>query len=394
MKYLLRIFLWPIYWLSGFFPRNPKIWVFGSHNNAFIDNSKYVFYYVVDNHKDIIAIWITGDKELVKKLRKKGYNALYRWSLKGFYACLRAKVYIYSAYVSDINWVTSRRAILFNLWHGIPLKKIEYDIKVGKLGKVYNSNWHIIYKIFTPAKFIKPHYFLSTTSLVSEIFAGAFRIKKEQCLEFGYPRCEHFFWEKEKLIEFIKNKEPQVLDLLDIIKKYKKAIIYLPTFREKGENNLKKIINFDDLNKKLKKQNILIIIKQHPNIKINMNENFSNILFLKSSIDVYLILPFTDMLITDYSSIFFDYALLNKPIIFFPYDKEEYLSSERGFYVEYDKMINKKSIVINFNELLVKIDEGFNITYNFEVINERNRFITKAYKESSKSIIEFIKGIL
>lgn len=140
LKHIWRLFLWPIYWISGFIHRNPNIWVFGSHNEAFIDNSKYLFYYVVDNCSDIVAFWITGDKNLVKYLNSKGYNCLYRWSIKGIIICLRAKIYIYSAYVNDINWVTSRNAILINLWHGIPLYRIEYNIKVGKLNEIYNSS--------------------------------------------------------------------------------------------------------------------------------------------------------------------------------------------------------------------------------------------------------------
>ena len=174
-------------------------------------------------------------------------------------------------------------------------------------------------------------------------------------MEIGYPRCDHFFWSQENLICFIKEKEPETLDILNQIKKYKKIIIYLPTFREKADNDLRRIIDFDLLEKKLREKNYLLIVKQHPNIRLSKENNYKNIILLKSTMDVYLIIPFTDVLITDYSSVLFDYILLKKPIILFPYDKENYLYEEKGFYFDYMKLNIIGDIVDNFEDLIKKI---------------------------------------
>lgn len=398
-KYIVKIFvylifLYPLYFISHFIPRKKNLWLFGSHNNTFSDNSKYLFYYVTENHPEIEAVWITGNENVMNKLKSLGYKVLKRWSFNGIWKTLRGKFFIFSAYSSDINFWTSGGAIKFNLWHGIPLKKIEYDVKVGKLGKKYNSFLTPIYKFFFPNSFQKPDYFLSTSPLVTKIFSQAFRIKPEQCLEFGYPRCDHFFWNREKNIEFIKAKEPEILLILDKIKKYKKVIIYMPTFREGSTNNLEEIIDMESLNDFMVKNSYILLIKQHPNIKSSLNKEYSNLLFLDSSLDVYLILPFTDLLITDYSSIMFDYMLLKKPIILFTYDEESYMNQERGFYFDFGNFVKEFNIekVINEDELIEKIEKFFGSSDNSISYVKLNKLYKFADASSSGRIVKFLVG--
>jgi CDP-glycerol glycerophosphotransferase (TagB/SpsB family) len=333
--YLLKLFpLYFLYFVSRYFPRDNKIWIFGSYNDSFIDNSKYLFWYVSDNHSDIRAIWITGSSNILQSLRIKGYKAFKRWSLKGLWYCLRGKVYIYSRYSCDINYWTSAGAIRINLWHGIPLKRIEYDIKVGKLYRLYNSRWTIIYRFIWPSKFQKPHYLLSTSAMVGDIFSGAFKIPKSKIINLGYPRCDHFFWIKEELIKYVSLKSPELLNLIYTLSSFKKALIYMPTFRENYKNDLREYIDLEDLNALLKEKHFLLFIKQHPNLRIEYKNEFSNIIFLSNDFDVYMLLPFIEILITDYSSVMFDFILLHKPVILLMHDLEKYRKSERGFYFE------------------------------------------------------------
>lgn len=339
IKYMLKLpvylLFYLLYLISYFFPRNNKIWLFGSHNNTFSDNSKYFFWYVADNHKnEIRPIWISKNKNVVNMLREKGYEAYYKWSVKGWFYSLRGKVYIYSAYTADINFWTSGGAIKVNLWHGVPLKRIEFDIKVGSLRKKYNSKWKYLYMLFFPYCYQKPSYLLSTSRTISEIFSSAFRIPVERCLEFGYPRCEHFNWSEDKILEFVRQKEPETFNFIEeILKKYNRVYIYMPTFRDKLEkNDVSKKINLEELNELLKSKNWLFLIKQHPNINLHLNLTFSNIIYLPTKMDAYMLLPFTHVLITDYSSVMFDYLLLKKTIILFQDDYEDYKNYERGFY--------------------------------------------------------------
>jgi len=353
-----------IYLISGIIPRDKKVWVFGSWKDSLVDNSKYFFYYVSENHPEIECIWISGNKTIINELLKTGYKALNRFSLKGFLKCLRAGIYIYNSNPVDINFWTSKGAVLFNLWHGIPLKKIENDIKTGKYKNKYNSWQKYLYKIGCPYIYKKPDLLLSTSPFVTNLFLSAFKIKANVCLELGYPRCDLFFLKKDEIESIISQREPYLDYIIKQLEKFSYKLIYLPTFREMDTFNLMEIIDIDELNKELINLNGLMIIKYHPSIKTAKNLSYSNIIILPSSIDIYPILPFTDLLITDYSSVMFDYLLLDKPIIFYPYDKQRYEKQERGFYFSYDdftpgpKIKKSEELVPELKNILInKLDE-------------------------------------
>jgi CDP-glycerol glycerophosphotransferase (TagB/SpsB family) len=125
-----------------------------------------------------------------------------------------------------------------------------------------------------------------------------------------------------------------------------KIIIYMPTWRENSFNS--NPINLDNLNKFAQDNGLFIIMKMHPFIrrdsffdsieqdKYLFKDDYSfNITFYPSTDDIYPILSHSDMLITDYSSIYFDYLLVNKPIVFFIYDKNEYLKYRGDFMLEF-----------------------------------------------------------
>ncbi len=147
----------------------------------------------------------------------------------------------------------------------------------------------------------------------------------------------------------------------------------MPTFRELGTNDLNEIMDMNILNDQLVKADSLMLVKQHPNIQHCTVGEYSNIIFLHSSVDVYLILPFTDKMITDYSSVMFDYILLGKPIILFAYDKEEYFSGERGFYFDYDSL-DSMVIVETFEKLLEKLDSHDMPIHSKLIVNFWNNY--------------------
>ena len=185
---LARILISPLYFLSWVIPRNRNIWVFGSYAGGFNDNSKYFFIYVNENSKELglQPVWISSDRKTVDEIRAKGFEAFTKWSFQGVMLSLLSGVYIYSAYVSDINTWTSGRALKVNLWHGIPLKKIEFDITSGVLEPIFNGT--LKSKIRFISHYIKPDFFLSVSETTSKVFSSAFRVPVSSCLPFGYPR--------------------------------------------------------------------------------------------------------------------------------------------------------------------------------------------------------------
>ena len=139
----------------------------------------------------------------------------------------------------------------------------------------------------------------------------------------------------------------------------KKTILYAPTFRDTNRFNRKTPIEWGQLNNLLKENNTTFLIKLHRHdYSIVIKENYSNIRVLDNESDMYPLFAKVDLLITDYSSIFFDFLLTNKPVLFYPYDKETYLTQDRSMYDDYDS-VTPGYKVYTFKELYSKLEDFF-----------------------------------
>ena len=375
--------------VSHLIPKKKAVWLFGSFGSSFNDNAKYLFLYICESHPEIKAIWISNNKNTVQFLKDKNLTSHYKWSLKGLFYSLTGKVYFYNAYISDINTWTHGNAIKVNLWHGTPMKKIEFDISKGTISHIFNKSLKSRFFYFN--HYTKADYILSTSKKVSEIFSSAFRLDNSQCLEFGYPRNEILTYSKDKIIDFIKKYEPlSSFELVNTLEKYKKVYVYMPTWRDDGSDFIKESkIDFDFLNKVLADKNYYLILKLHNNTKLPIDLNdFENIILFDNKADIYPILPFTHTLITDYSSIYFDYKLMDKEVIFFCFDKDEYIKG-REMYFDYNKIIKYEFVANNFNNLISVI------TQNNQEIDNKNQFLSQMIAQSkridsNKKIVKFI----
>lgn len=359
LKKIFEIFYgYPLLLISFITPRNKNKICIGSHT-PFNDNSKY--FYLLNNITKKRIIWIASTKSLVKKI--ESYNiasnreVYYKWSLKGIYHCLTSKYYVFCFHLIDINYWTSGNTIKVNLWHGIPLKHIEFSVKTGSSVNIYNEK-NIISRIFAPYIFHRPNYLISTSPLISKYYENAFRVNKNVIRSYGQPRCDIFFWNNEKLTYFIEKFEPKIKKIIDKLKGYDQVYIYMPTWRDYDFIKNAKI-DFNKLNITLKNKKAFLLIKTHPATPINREHigSLSNILILDNNIDVYPLLPFTTTLITDYSSIYYDYILLNKNIILFCFDEKEYITNDRGFIWDYTDAM-KGIRCYTFDDLILVIEQS------------------------------------
>ena len=336
--------LLPVYWLSFLFPRNKKIWLFGStFGRRFADNPRYLYLYV-SQHKEELGlrpIWISHNKDVVQMLNSKGYEAYMYHSLKGIWFALRGKVYLFDNYSKDINFWQSGGAMKVNLWHGIPLKKIQNDNIFDKFRHPKNL-WEKIKNIPRNISDEKSnHYVLTTSENLKPIFSSAF--KTENVLVAGYPRNEVFISDEIQNVYSKEEKKDRkrIAEFLEDSSdsQNKMMIFYMPTFRQ-SETLFFDNFDKDDFQIFLKENNILFCVKLHPKSKLNKEfEDIQNknIMVINKDADPYVFLKMADVLITDYSSIYFDYLLLDRPIIFFAYDLKEYLSDSREMYFDYDE---------------------------------------------------------
>ncbi len=325
----------------------------------FVDNSKYFFLYCNKYCRNIRHIWLTDSKEIVQFLNSNGFECYHNKSWKGINFALRAKVFIYSSYITDVcNLAFTGGGFFFNLWHGIPLKKIEYDFTKGPLRYLYapaNLKGKLKRFSYSPPLTKKHDAVLTTSANLKKIFSSAFRVPEEKVLVAQYPRVTPFFWNEAELENHILNFENHsIRELLHTMKQFDHVWVYMPTWRDANLSFLTEALpDFEKLNTICRENKILFLIKTHIITEFNIDlSNFSNIKLTDRNVDMYPLLPFTTALVTDYSSIFFDYSLLKKRIIFYPFDLEEYNSGSREFYFDYNSIVKNREVVYSFQGLL------------------------------------------
>lgn len=246
-----------------------------------------------------------------------------------------------------------KNQVTLNLWHGIPLKAMNYMEK----------------------DFPNPVEFKDDILVTSSLFES---MLLTSCMFTPYAKHRHFGNPRLDYLMKSNSSGP----LIDNIKRYKWCVIYMPTFRSQEASrddgtfygNLFNMPEFEleQFNEYLSKNDILLVAKYHPfevsSLKEPIND-YSNIISLtnedliSNNLDLYELLPFTDLLITDYSSIYFDYLLLDKPIIFAPTDLKEY-NETRGLLLQpYDNWTPGRK-VLNQEEVETAIlSELLNDTY-------------------------------
>ena len=351
LKFIAYLLCYLFYPISYLFPRTDRILVFGSYRGAFNDNAKYLFLYANEHIKNRKIVWISTKKSTVNHVKSLGYRAHHVVSIKGLFYALRSKYWFVNSYTSDIAFCLAGRAKIVNLWHGVPMKAIEFGITKGDLAKRYVDK-DIRDVFFHPAPFRRPNYMVSTTDFFDEVFSKSFRISKSQCMQTGCPRNRMLQLPLKNVDEFVfRYESEETKSLVEKIQKYEKVFVYMPTWRDSQRNCFANGFDLQALNDCVAKQNACVLMKPHANTIIDKSIKYSNLFFLDGNVDMYCILPYTHTLITDYSSILYDYILMpDKNVILFHYDYDEYVNSREFIFDIKDNIVGRQ--VYTFNELL------------------------------------------
>lgn len=302
------------------------IWLFSSTDNSHYNyNSRYLFEYVKENLPEITPLFVINDPELRNSLSSK-YGKQYfieTESIQGIRQALSAGVWFTSAGLPAYGTGLHKKRLIINLWHGVPLKKIALlDPNLKKAARIYFK------KIFSE------NYtcILTTSHELIPLMARSFAVSEYKIKVWGQPRNDGLFQ---------KNDCREILgQLFPDLPEYTKTVLYAPTFRDYGQVQLFPFKDFDQeqLEAFLEEKNMLLFIRTH------VAEQGSAAPYLGKRIrflgneqaeDVTGILNIFDCLITDYSSIYIDYLLTDKPMIFLPYDRQQYLDG-RGMNFDYD----------------------------------------------------------
>lgn len=362
---------------------NNNIWIFSSsYNTQYNYNSKYLFEYVINNHKNILPLYVINDDDKRESLQKiYGYEHFIETkSIKGIKQALNAGVWLTSAGLPVYGFKLNKNRLIINLWHGVPLKKIALlEEKISLITKLYFK--------FTFSN--NYSYIITTSNHLKSIMAKSFKVKFNQVKVLGQPRNDAIYNKNNR--EIILNK------LYEALPEYNKIILYAPTYRDEG-NTL--FFPFKDFNEEklytfLKDNKIIIFLRAHQSetglFDIDKYQGRIKLLGNEKIDDIMNIINIFDVLITDYSSIYIDYLLTLKPILFLPYDQEKYLDN-RGLNFNYDNITPgpKPKLLDDF------IVEIMNLLQNNQYyLNERkniNNYFNEIKIGASEEIIEFINS--
>ena len=318
-----------LHWLVARLPlaRDPDLWVFGTRSGqGFADNAKYLFLHVAANHPEVRAVWLSTDPAVVDTLRARGYEAHHARSLRGLHLNLRAGVVLFTHGLRDVNlWLSGgARAVL--LWHGTPLKHISWDSHFPgeplpvRLAHAYAHD--VLDHITIPAEAMTP------------AFVSGLRVDPDVLAITGYPR-------NDALVGSIADGDIGLdgasLRAVEELADDHRLVLSLPTFRDAGESALE-MLDTAALDELLERHDAYLLVKPHPNEPLEPGTLAGDrIRGLPASVDSHALLPLADALLTDYSSVFFDYLLLDRPVVFYAPDLERY-RAERGFYFDYDEV--------------------------------------------------------
>ena len=336
MKSLIQIFELFLLLLSYLVPRNSKIILYADNN---LNNSIYLFRYAARQKDNIRHVYLTPYPEVQAALNEQGLEALPRWSFTAVYLAFRAGCYVISSSPGQINNKLSRHACIVNLWHGISIKEI------GMMGLSPKKQAQKRVK-YAPYRMIP-----STSPSTQECFCKAFGKDKSLVPILGEPRNDILFRHKGiRNTDFLKRYVDKD------ISGFNKIVGFLPTWRDYGDWDAG--FDFDRTNDFLINHNALLIIKPHPkDISFNHLKNQSNIYVVKRAEgwqDAFEILVGMDILITDYSSVAYEYMLMERPIILYTPDFERY-TKDRPFWIDYD-LYAPEDRIDNESQLLERID--------------------------------------
>ena len=313
LKHFLVDNVFPIFsWINKLIVKDDKVIFIYCANGELNDNSEALFHYLVDKGYDSEYKIICGVENVGKYSKYDNGNVKFIPKAKCIFQYMRSGHVFYS--MGKIPIKPAQNQCVINMWHGIPLKTI------GKLSNINNGEEFFF------------NYVCASSELYVPIMAEAFGCKKENVVICGEPKTDKLFIEKKQSEQ--------------------KLIVWTPTFRQSSflgysdsssENILPLFENgeWELLNDVLASYNIKMIVKLHPMQDLNGFEMlekdylqiYSDFFFRSKGMNLYELLSQSNALIADYSSVYLEYLVLDRPICFAMDDMEQYTLS-RGFVFE------------------------------------------------------------
>ncbi len=311
-------------------------------------------------------------KEKIKTIIKNGqfsHAKLVRMYSYRYYKLLAVAKFLANDIAFDWKYIKRDEQVYVNTWHGTPLKTLGFDIPKGgyTMGNIQRN-------------FLMVDYLTAPSDYFTEKILSAYHVDRlypGKILHSGYPRNAVFFDE----------------GLRDITRKRfglegYQVIVYMPTWRgghtsPETSGLLQK--HLLSINADLMENQILYVKLHNMDRQSVCVDNLAHVRHFPQDIDCYQFLTAADCLITDYSSIFFDFANTGRKIVLFPYDKEQYLK-DRNLYFDVDRL--PFPCVRTVKDLVKEINEG----KNYDDRAFREEFCTYDHRDAAREIIDVALG--
>lgn len=381
-KFLYKKFSPFIFRLYSRKPVDEKLVIFADSSNVLLPDNMLGIYEKLNELGYTTRVFLKR-KSSRRWYKDKIYEIINSYKFTKYYARCKALIltdYYYYAYANKPR----KNQQVVQLWHGCgAFKKWGYstvDLEWGADEETLKE--YPMHNTYT--------YVSVSDESVKRFYAEAFNCDEKIIHADGVPRTDKFFDKN-----FVAESEKKVRVMYPEIGS-RKIILYSPTFRgkSKGKANFTPMADFLYLKKHLEKDYV-ILVKLHPFIKKGMNLNntltelYSGFVFdVSKTLPIDEVMCAADMVVTDYSSLIFEYALLNRPMIFFAYDLEQY-DRERSFYFEYRNFV-PGDVVCDTEELYFAIrknEKNFNAK---KVEKFRQKFMSACDGVSTNRIIEQI----
>ncbi|MCL2023850.1 MAG: CDP-glycerol glycerophosphotransferase family protein [Oscillospiraceae bacterium] len=323
-----------------FFPVDDKVIFFESFlGRSYSDSPRAIYEYLLTDPRfsDYTFVWTFRDIKKADFLTDRKRTKAVKFMASPDYFKYRAKAGVWIGNSRLYAGITRRKKQQYiQTWHGSPLKRLAYDIEQGN--NAMNSARELRQKYDMDTK--QYTALLSYSPFCTEKFTTAFGLEKLGLVhiikEVGAPR-------NDMIVPYIAAKSADFKVRLGI-DPAKKVLLYAPTWRDnqydaKMGYTHKNELDFDRLRREIGKDWV-VLFRAHYHVANQFDfaayEGF--VVDASKEEDIIHLFPAADLLVTDYSSVFFDFALLERPMVFYMYDLEEYRDETRGFYFGLDEL--------------------------------------------------------
>ncbi len=354
---------------------------FGEHGGKFIGNNKYYYLYLREK-LEAPVYWVVDEPRVGEELEAQGIEVR-RFRLNRFCPMLAGASHFYldnMTWQRTYPWLRYYPARKIHMSHGVGLKMTEKML----IPEEFMQRLSPAEKKRMDERIFENHLLVSTSEFYArKVSVPAYGTPMERISLCGYPKNDLFYKDIPGEMIFA---DTQTLDSVDRLKKRGYPVaVYAPTFRDMDSRFRRaRVIDYPRLDNFLAQHRMLLVIKGHTSMAgdgaAGEGADYKHILFYDSGRDGYPLLKRADLLITDYSSIYMDFLHARKPVVFFTYDYEEYISLHREIQFDYEEMTpgpkapNQEELCRWLRHFLVENKDGFE--------EKRQKILSLAFKHT------------